>query len=424
MPRRETQTGGRDATNAIVSGRYALSIGRPPVEPPHGFTWRKLTDVGRLESGHTPSRTRPDYWDGNIPWIGIKDATENHGLTINETNQYISQSGLDNSSARLLPAGTVCLSRTASVGYVVTMGVPMATSQDFVNWVCGPDLSPKYLSYVLMAEQDSVRRFAYGTTHQTMYYPDAKALHACLPTRPAQDAVVDVLGALDDKIAANTKLASVVDDYLETLLLAKLSSSEHEVTTLREIADVNSSTVKPVDGGLRYVDITSVGVGRFELPTMTPWSDAPSRARRRIRRGDTMWSTVRPNRRSHALNLSDDPALVGSTGIAVISPRTTGFAYLYEVTRLPEFTSFLESVADGSAYPAVRADRFGDAPVPLLSVDRLEEFEKTAAPLRTLIHSAFNESRQLVELRDVLLPALMSGKLRVKDAKKQVAAVV
>lgn len=79
--------------------------------------------------------------------------------------------------------GTVCLSRTASVGYVIQMGVEMCTSQDFVNWVCGPDLNPAYLRYILMFEQESIRRFAHGTTHQTMYYPEAKALHAMMPSR-------------------------------------------------------------------------------------------------------------------------------------------------------------------------------------------------------------------------------------------------
>src|SRR5690606_15742999 len=110
--------------------------------------------------------------DGGIPWIGVRDATGNHGMTIDDTLQHTSQLGLDNSSARLLPAGTVCLSRTASVGYVVTMGVPMATSQDFVNWVCGPELDNRYLHYLLMGEQDSIKRVAYGSVHATMYYPD------------------------------------------------------------------------------------------------------------------------------------------------------------------------------------------------------------------------------------------------------------
>src|SRR5581483_214248 len=116
--------------------------------------------VARLESGHTPSRGHSEYWDGGIPWIGIRDARRHHGLTIHETEQTVSELGLANSAARLLPAGTVCLSRTASVGYVTIMGTQMATSQDFVNWVCSEQLLPAYLKYLLICEKQSLLSFS------------------------------------------------------------------------------------------------------------------------------------------------------------------------------------------------------------------------------------------------------------------------
>jgi type I restriction enzyme S subunit len=106
-----------------------------------------ICDVARLESGHTPSRKHPEYWIGKIPWIGIRDVALHDGRVIAETFQHVSQAGLDNSAARLLPKDTVCLSRTASVGYVVMMGKPMATSQDFVNWVCSEALDPEFLMF-------------------------------------------------------------------------------------------------------------------------------------------------------------------------------------------------------------------------------------------------------------------------------------
>ena len=102
----------------------------------------------------------------------------------------------------------MCLSRTASVGFVVSMGMPMATSQDFMNWVCEPDLNPRYLHYLLMCEQESIRRFAHGTTHQTVYYPEAKASHVCIPERRIQDMIAGVLEALDDKIAINDRISA------------------------------------------------------------------------------------------------------------------------------------------------------------------------------------------------------------------------
>jgi type I restriction enzyme, S subunit len=93
-----------------------------------GWSWVSLRRIARQETGHTPSRSHPEYWGGDIPWIGIRDAGDHHGRIMQNTLQTVTEEGLANSSARLLPEGTVCLSRTASVGYVTIMGRPMATS--------------------------------------------------------------------------------------------------------------------------------------------------------------------------------------------------------------------------------------------------------------------------------------------------------
>ena len=195
-----TRTGGRPASKGVIQGLYSLSVGKPNSSPPAGWNWRALSDLARLESGHTPSRRHPEYWGGEVPWIGIRDATGNHGSTIHDTQQRTNALGIANSSARILPTNTVCLSRTASVGFVVLMGRPMATSQDFVNWVCGPDLDHRFLKYILLSEHVSLLRFASGTTHQTIYFPEAKAFHVCIPDKEEQTQIAEVLQALDDRI--------------------------------------------------------------------------------------------------------------------------------------------------------------------------------------------------------------------------------
>ncbi len=212
-----TRTGGRAATTGVIPGDIAISVGNPQTELPKGWEWRLLTDVSRLESGHTPSRRHPEYWGGNVPWIGIRDATGNHGCTIYATEQYTNALGIENSSARVLPANTVCLSRTASVGYVVVMGVPMATSQDFVNWVCGPKLDHRYLKYVLLGERKSFLRFASGTTHQTIYFPEVKAFHVALPPVPVQRKIANVLSALDDRIDNLNAKMETLEEMLQRL---------------------------------------------------------------------------------------------------------------------------------------------------------------------------------------------------------------
>ena len=242
------------------------------------------------------------------------------------------------------------------------------------------------------------------------------------PPRWEQDAIAAVLGALDDKIAVNERIARASDELCGILLQRLLKRDEDvRVVPLGEIAAVNKQSVKPVPGGhLRYIDISSISAGRVEWPERSSWDDAPGRARRGVSRGDTIWSTVRPGRRSYALVLDDDPELVVSTGLAVLTPRTVGPAFLYEVTKRDEFVEYLESVAEGSAYPAVRADRFAQALVPLPSLSGLKEFEDQAMALRYRAHTADVESRSLAKLRDTLLPGLMSGAIRVGEAEKAV----
>ncbi|MGB0143576.1 MAG: restriction endonuclease subunit S [Akkermansiaceae bacterium] len=203
-PRETTKTGGRSATTRTIPGEVALSVGETAMSTPDGWRWRKLTDIARLESGHTPSRKHPEYWDGDIPWIGIRDATRNHGKRIADTIQHTNELGIANSSARILPENTVCLSRTASVGYVIVMGRPMATSQDFVNWVCSEKLNPEFLRYLLLAERDSFLRFASGATHQTIYFPEVKAFHICYPPLPEQERIVAILDEALEGIATAT----------------------------------------------------------------------------------------------------------------------------------------------------------------------------------------------------------------------------
>lgn len=194
------KSSGRAASTSVRPGLGAISVGDPDTPAPGGWHWVPLSRVARMESGHTPSRNHAEYWDGGIPWIGIQDARDGHGKEIHTTAQTVSELGLANSSARLLPARTVCLSRTASVGYVTIMGKPMATSQDFADWICTPALLPEFLMYALLAEGEHIKTFGEGSTHTTIYFPELKAFHVCLAPLEEQREIVRRVQTLLDRI--------------------------------------------------------------------------------------------------------------------------------------------------------------------------------------------------------------------------------
>ena len=202
----------RTRFRGVIVGHPALSVGATGSSLPDAWSWARLIDVARLESGHTPSRRRADWWDGDVPWIGIKDARAHHGGTIFETLQMTNEAGLANSAARLLPSDTVCLSRTASVGYVVMLGRPMATSQDFVNWICTEALDPRWLQIVFLADPTALRRFGKGSTHTTVYFPEVLSLHVAVPPLAEQRAIV---AEVDVRLSEAAEHEGLVGDALQ-----------------------------------------------------------------------------------------------------------------------------------------------------------------------------------------------------------------
>lgn len=190
-----------------------------------------MRSVARLESGHTPSRQHPEWWiDCSVPWFTLADVWQIRELgteIITETSEKISEVGLANSSARLLPAGTVMLSRTASVGYAAIMGVPMATTQDFANWVCGHSLLPKFLLQFFRAMKPEFERMKMGSTHNTIYMPDLRAFRCALPSVKEQS---DIVAFLNKEIAKIDTLVAEQERLIELLQEKQQSVISNAVT--------------------------------------------------------------------------------------------------------------------------------------------------------------------------------------------------
>jgi len=179
-------------------GLSPAMIGLPKDAAPAAWKWTRLLGLADLESGHTPSRRHPEWWDGDIPWLALPDIRALDGKVAMETKERTNPLGITNSSARILPKDTVALSRTASVGFVTIFGRPMATSQDFVNWICGKELSPRFLMHALRASREHFLANASGAIHKTLYMPAVKDFHLCHPPRKQQDSLA---AALDQRLA-------------------------------------------------------------------------------------------------------------------------------------------------------------------------------------------------------------------------------
>jgi len=196
--------------------RSVVPVAVPPhfEDAPEGCRWRKLADIARLESGHTPSRHRPDWWGGDVSWISLTEIRALDGQRVESTQLRTNAEGIANSSARILPRGTVCYSRTASVGFVCIMAAPMATSQDFANWVCGNELDAEFLMHALIRSRKELREIATGATHKTIYMPQLESFHLCVPDIDEQRRVVQ---RLKSELAEADALRAALEQQLGDL---------------------------------------------------------------------------------------------------------------------------------------------------------------------------------------------------------------
>ena len=173
-----------------------------------------------------------------------------------------------------------------------------------------------------------------------------------------------------------------------------------------------SRTNTPAD--VEYVDLANTKWGVIESTQSFLWKDAPSRAKRVLRPGDTIVGTVRPGNGSYSLIGHD--GLTGSTGFAVLRPLHPRFRDLvYLAATTVDNIEWLAHRADGAAYPAVRPQVVSktEVVIPIAGSDVLDCFSMTVGPILDKIESTKTESRSLAAHRDALLSGLVSGEVGV-----------
>jgi len=190
-----------------------------------------------------------------------------------------------------------------------------------------------------------------------------------------------------------------------------------EVAPLGDVVGVNERVLKAADlpDPLLYLDISCVSDGRLSDPIRMAAAAAPGRARRVLRDGDVVWSTVRPNRRAHGLVHDPPESLIASTGLAVLSPREIPSGVLFLYASDPAFTAFLVGRARGAAYPAVRPKDFEEALIRVPLARLLSDFDGVVEPLVRLASRLSSQSSRLAATRDLLLPRLVTGRLDISD---------
>ena len=385
-----------------------------------GNEWveRNVEEVANVFGGGTPSTKDEANFNGEIPWITPKDLSGYPFRYISRGERNISKKGLNCSNAKLLPVGTVLLTTRAPVGYVAIAANPVTTNQGFHSLVPHNGYSSEFIYYLLKANAEYLKSNASGTTFGELSGSTLKRLKFVFPSIPEQRAIADVLGSLDDKIELNRRMNATLESMARAVFKAWFVDSEEakgwKVGILEELADLNPEawSNKSAPSQVEYIDLSNTKWGTIEETIIYSWKDAPSRARRILRPGDTILGTVRPGNGSYALITRK--GLTGSTGFAVLRPKSVAYReYVYLATTSKENIEWFAHLADGAAYPAIRPEIVISSEIARPPDEILEKFSTIAKPLMDKIASNDEQSRTLAALRDALLPRLMRGEVRI-----------
>ena len=416
----------------------------------------KLSEVIELIGGGTPKTTVPEYWNGDIPWLSVVDF---NGVPrwVSKAEKSITAKGLENSATRLLQSGDIIISARGTVGALAQLTKPMAFNQSCYG-IRGKEgiADTNFIFYVLRQAVIELKRLAHGGVFDTITKDSFNSVNILLPALYEQHAIARLFGALDEQITllreTNTTLQDIAQTLFESwfvrfdpvrakadgclpkglpLAVIDLFPSEFEesqfglipkgwriVPFLESVSVVGGGTPKTSveaywDGEIPWFSVvdTPRDGDMFVIDTEKHITEAGvlNSSTRLLRRGTTIISArgtvgkIAMVGREMAMNQS----CYGLQGSAI-----GDFQTFFATQRL---VSILKQRSHGSVFETITRETLAGVSVVVSSTPISSAFEKLVGTLLERVRCNVEEAVVLANLRDTLLPRLMSGKLRVDE---------
>ena len=439
--------------------------------------WSEYTlhEVGLLQRGKSKHRPRwaEHLYGGDYPFIQTGDIRKAE-KTITEYEQTYSDAGLKQS--KLWPKGTLCITIAANIAEIGILNFDSCFPDSVLGFKANEGKTlDEFVYYILKNFKTEIQRHAIGSVQDNINLGTFNNISFKFPPLSEQKAIAHILGSLDDKIELNRQMNQtfeqmaqsmfkswfvdfepVIDnaleqgneipeelqgkaeqrralskerkplpDHIQNLFPSEFEFSDEldkwipkgwksqEISHLA-ILNPESWTSRNYPDKVKYVDLSNAKDGIINSIVEYEMEDAPSRAKRILKKNDTIFGTVRPGNRSFAY-LHED-GLTGSTGFAVLRPKKghyKSFVYLY-LTQ-DDIIDFLSHIADGAAYPAVRPEVVSTQKTVIPSEEILEKFEDIVSSNLEKIGYHLSQQKILTKLRDTLLPKLISGEVKVGE---------
>ncbi len=416
-------------------------------EIPKNWSFIEVKRLFNIYNGSTPSSNIPEYWNGEIEWITPDDLGSNNKKHISEGNRKITFEGYNSCGAKLVPKDSIIISSRAPIGHLAIANQTMCTNQGCKSLVPRTDRpDSNYYYYLILCIKPILQVLGKGTTFQELATGVLGKLKITFPPKSEQHVIAAFLdretARIDALIEKKQQLIALLKEKRTALITravtkglnpnAKMKRSgiqwlgeipEHwEVKRLKYVATINDEVLNEntdAECQIKYVDIGSVDkIDGIKSKEEFIFSNAPSRARRRVKDGDVIVSTVRTYLEAIAPIVEPEENLIVSTGFAVVRPKGLFKDYLSFALRSDYFIAKVVSISTGVSYPAISSTDLAmiDIAIPPDYSEQNEiskylhgeifRFNK----IDKITHEAIEKLR---EYRAALISAAVTGKIKV-----------
>lgn len=405
----------------------------------------KISDIGTVVGGATPSTKKPEnYENGDIAWITPKDLSSFSGRYIQRGERNITEIGLKSCSTQLLPKNTVLFSSRAPIGYVAIAENAVCTNQGFKSVIPNEDTDPIFLYYLLKYNKDKIESMGSGTTFKEVSGNTMKNIVVSVPQdKQVQEKIASVLDAIDEKIEENERINNNLEQQAQLLFKSWFVDfepfngtmpSDWEVVPFEKIVDFQNGYAfkskellnEPSSDCYQVFKQGHIARGGGFIPDGTkswyPKKLASKLERFVLKKGDILMAMT---------DMKNNVAILGNTAIMPIDNeyivnqrvghlRVNGYKgitypFIYLLTNSTDFLIDLRSRANSGVQVNLSSAEIKASQTILPSEKVNTAFSEITFPMFEAIISNQLENQRLAQLRDTLLPKLMSGELDVSD---------
>lgn len=359
----------------------------------------KLGDIMQIIGGGTPKTSIGAYWNGNIPWLSVVDFNTGKKY-VSQTEKCITEEGLENSSTKLLDKSDIIVSARGTVGAIAVLTKKMAFNQSCYG-IRAKELiaSQNYLYYLLRDSISGLLQIAHGGVFDTITRETFDNIDITLPPLPEQEAIAEVLSSLDNKIDLLHRQNKALEAMAETLFrqwFVEEAQKDWEEVKLGNVADFYNGKSRPKETLNGDVPIYG-GNG------ILGYTDQYNYDGKQIIIG-------RVGAYCGSLYLENNKVWVSDNALVAMPKKKGHTYYLYYLLKTLE----LNSMAEGSSHPLLTQGLLKSIEIIKPIDNKILEYEQFVQALRNKIETNQSQIRTLTQLRDTLLPKLMSGEVRVR----------